>query len=566
MTVESHPLSSDGSGGPVIGRRLLLSGMAAAALAAATGCSTSGESATTASCTSALKFPAAKPPASSAIIPKVAGTPIGWNDYPKPYTTIPDPPGKGGNVSSFHILWGAPPPAMAKNPWWQGLNQRLGVTLQPTLAAAQDYSDKLLTLAASGSFPDITYINFGESPGIQRTVSEGAFHDLTQYLSGDSLKQFPNLQRIPALTWKGSSFQGKLYGVPYPIQPVNGLLGLYRKDWAKRLGVDDPKSPDDVLEMFTAFHTGNPNGDGKPTYGMAELVTGLWNGMYHCPNNWRLDDGGSLSKDWESDEYREVLQFTQKLWKSGTIHPDTLTLTSTQWLEQYQSGKTGLVLGGGPGYFSSAPNSVMALAKQNDPRADSQPWLPPGHDGGKPRMALGSASYGFGGIPSSIKDEKRILELLHVMEYWAAPYGSVEFTYIYYGIEGTMFNFDDNGLPKVVTGDPSTWSDGINYLCGQTEINYFYPGQPGQVELIQRFQGDLISNSIADPTMGLYSPTWARKSGTLTQIQTDTFNSIAVGRQPMSYLDEAIKKWKSQGGDDARKEFQDALQKCASHG
>jgi len=549
---------------PVVGRRLLLSGIAGAALAAAAGCSSSGKSSTTAACTSALKFPSPKPPASTAIIPKVAGTPIGWHDYPKPYVTVPEPPGKGGNVSTYQILWGAPPPGVGKNPWWQGLNKRLGVTVQPTLAAAQDYGAKLLTLAASGSFPDITYVNFTVSgaAGFQRTVSEGAFHDLTQYLSGDGLKEFPNLQRIPELTWVGSSFQGKLFGVPYPIQPVNGLLALYRKDWAKKLGVDNPKSPDEVLEMFTAFHKGNPNGDGKPMYGMAEMVTGLWNGMYHCPNNWRLNKDGTLSKDWESDEYRDVLQFTQKLWKSGTIHPDTLTMSSTQWLEQYESGKTGLVLGGGPGYFSSAPNSVMALTTQHDPKADSQPWLPPGYDGGSPRMALGSASYGFGAIPSSIKDEKRILELLHLMEYWAAPYGSAEYTYVYYGIEGTMFHYDDDGSPKSVTGAPSTWADGINYLCGQTEINYFYPGQPGQVERIQHFQDDLISNAIKDPTMGLYSPTWAQKSGTLTQIQTDAFNSIAVGRKPMSYLDEAITKWKSQGGDTARKEFQNALQGC----
>lgn len=561
MAVE-HLQSTVSSEQPIIGRRLLLSGIAGAAVAAAAGCSSGGaKTGTTATCASALKFPAAKAPASTAIIPKVAGTPIGWNEYPKPYTTIADPPGKGGNVTSFHILWGAPPPALAKNPWWQGLNQRLGVTLQPTLAAAQDYSDKLVTLAASGSFPDITYVNFGEAPGIQRTVSEGAFHDLTQYLSGDGLKQFPNLTRIPALTWTGSSFQGKLYGVPYPIQPVN-LGTLYRKDWAQKLGVDDPKSPDDVLEMLTAFKTGNPRGDGKPTYATAQFVTTFWNGMYHCPNNWRLNDDGTLSKDWESDEYKEALQFTQKLWKAGVIHPDSLTMSSTQWLEQYESGRTGLLLGGGPSYYSSAPNSVMWLTKQSNPEADSQPWIPPGYDGGAPKMPLGSASYGFGAIPSSIKDEDKIIELLHLMEFWAAPFGSTEFTYLYYGIEGKMFNYDDTGAPKGVTGAPSTWADGINYLCGQTEINYFFPGQDGQVERIQEFQDGLIQNAIKDPTMGMYSPTWAEKSGTLTQIQTDAFNNIAVGRQPMSYLDEAIKKWKSQGGDTARKEFQESMQGC----
>lgn len=547
---------------PVLGRRLLLTGLAGAAVAAAAGCSGPGKSATTATCTSALTFPAPKAPESTAIVPKVAGTPIGWNSYPKPYVTVPEPPGKGETVTSFHILWAAPPPALGKNPWWQGLNKRLGVTLQPTLAAAQDYSDKLLALAASGKFPDITYINFSVSPGIQRTVSEGAFHDLTQYLTGDSLKKFPNLQRIPKLTWVGSSFEGKIFGVPYPIQPVNGYLGLYRKDWAQKLGVDNPQNANDVLEMFTAFHTGNPNGDGKPTWGMAELNMGLWQGMYAVPNNWRQNKDGSLSKDWETDEFKDMLQFMQKLWKSGTIHPDTLTMSSTQWLDLYQSGHSGLVLGGGPAYFSTAPNSVMALTTQANPKANSQPWQPPGANGGSPKMPLGSASYGFGAIPTSIKDENKIVELLHLMEFWAAPYGSTEFTYLYYGIEGSMFHYDDTGAPKSVTGGPATWPDGINYLCGQTEINYYFPGQPGQVERIQSFQDNQISNAISDPTLGLYSPTWAEKSGTLAQLQTDTLNGIIVGRQPLSSLDDAIKKWNSQGGDTARKEFEKSLQSC----
>jgi len=544
-----------------------MSGVAGAALALAAGCGSGkkGSSASSSSCVSDLTFPITKTkPQPTEVVPKVAGTPIGWTAYPKPYTTIDKPPGTGGNVSTFQILWGSPPPAMAKNPWWQGLNKRLGVTLQPTLAAAQDYGAKLLTLAASGSFPDITYINFsvGGAAGFQRTVSEGAFHDLTQYLSGDGLKEFPNLARIPALTWTGSSFQGKIFGVPYPIQPVNGLLGLYRKDWAEKLGVDNPKSPDEVLEMFKAFRNGDPNGDGKKnTYGMNEFVTGLWMGMYRAPNNWRLNSDGTLAKDMETDEYKEVIAFTQKLWKAGVIHPDALTLTSNQQEAQYEAGRTGLWLGGGPGWFSSGPNSMIRLTKQNDPKANSQPWLPPGHDGGEPAMALGSASYGFGGIPSSIKDEKKVVELIHLMEYWAAPFGSEEFTYIYYGIEGKMFHYV-NGTPVSVTNGPNEWGNGINYLCGQTEINYYYPGQPGQVQRIQKYEGELIANATKDPTMGLYSPTWVQKSGTLVQMQSDTFNSIAVGRKPMSYLDEAIQQWKSQGGDTARKEFQDALQKC----
>jgi putative aldouronate transport system substrate-binding protein len=47
-------------------------------------------------------------------------------------------------------------------------------------------------------------------------------------------------------------------------------------------------------------------------------------------------------------------------------------------------------------------------------------------------------------------------------------------------------------------------------------------------------------------------------------MQTDGYNAMVVGNQPLSYLNQLISDWKSQGGDQARKEFQQALEKCKS--
>lgn len=565
--MESGDLPSPGIGvGGRVDRRIFLSGLAGAGLAFLGGCGKASSS--SASCVSELKFPAStvkhQP---EEVVSKVKNTPIAWTAYPKPYVTMPEPPGKGGTVSTFQILFSSPPPGLGKNPWWQELNKRLNVKLQPTLAPSPDYATKLLTLAASGNFPDITYINFNQNgqyngAGFQKFIAQGAFHDLTQYLSGDGLKDFPNLQRIPPLTWQGSSFQGKLYGVPYPIQAVNGQLGMYRKDWAEKLGVDNPKNADEVLKMFVAFATQDPNGDGKRnTYGLDGLRQSMWMGMFRAPNNWRLGKDGTLQKDFETEEYRAALEFTNKLWKKGAIHPDALTLTLNQNQDLLHGGRTGFFTQGGWGFFGNQPNTDYTQTRQNNPKANPQPWLPPGHDGGKPAMAIGTASYGFGGIPSSVKDEKKIVELIHIMEYWAAPFGSEEFTFMYKGIEGKMFNYV-KGAPVAVSNGNQNWANGINYLCGPGEINYFYANQPGEAERMQHWQEESLDGATADPTQGLYSPAWVQNAASLVKMEQDAFNRIATGAQPMSHLDEVIKTWKRQGGDQARKEFQDALQKC----
>ena len=46
--------------------------------------------------------------------------------------------------------------------------------------------------------------------------------DLTQYLAGDAIRDYPNLAAIPSRSWKGALVNGKIYGVPIP--PASVLL------------------------------------------------------------------------------------------------------------------------------------------------------------------------------------------------------------------------------------------------------------------------------------------------------------------------------------------------------
>lgn len=553
----------------LIGRRAFLGGMLGmAGMGVLASCGNGAATNTVASCVSNLKFPAAAPPSRPGqLVSKVPNVPLAWTEYPKPYVTVPEPPGKGGTVTTFQILFSSPPPAMSNNPWWQELNKRLNVTWQPTLADSPDYAAKLLTLAASGSFPDITYINFNQNglnngAGFMKFISEGAFHDLTPYLTGSALKKFPNLAQLPAITWKGSSFEGKIYGAPYPIQPVNGQLIMYRKDWAQKLGVDNPKNADEVMRMFVAFSQEDPDGNGKKdTWGIDTPHQGTWNSMFGVPNNWRLNKDGSLTKDLETEEFQEATNFARTMWQKGAFYPDALTLTLNQEESLIESGKTGCFTQGGWAFFGDQPGTMYSLAKENNPAANCAPWLPPGHNGGKPTMYLGSASYGFGAIPTTIKDESRVLELIGLMNYMAAPFGSDEFNFMYHGIEGQMYNMVD-GAPEAVTNGNQNWSNGLNYLCGPTEINYFYANQPGFARTMQQWQEQQIESSVSDPTLNLYSPTWVQQGANLINLQQNAYNSILSGNKPMSYLKQTISDWKSQGGDQARKEFQQALQKC----
>jgi putative aldouronate transport system substrate-binding protein len=60
---------------------------------------------------------------------------------------------------------------------------------------------------------------------------------------------------------------------------------------------------------------------------------------------------------------------------------------------------------------------------------------------------------------------------------------------------------------------------------------------------------------------GLFSDTWSRKQGQLGTIVNDGQNEILSGRKPVSSWDDVLATWKSAGGDQVRRQYEEALQR-----
>lgn len=553
---------------PVMGRRAFLGGMLGLAGAGVLASCGNQAARSAASCVSSLKLPVLQPESRQGeVLSKVTNVPAAWTAYPTPWKSwTKDPPASSGKaISVFEILWAAPPPPVGQNKYWQELNSRIGAPWNVTEADATDYPQKLSALAAAGSFPDITYVNFApngpySAAAFKKFVDEGAFNDLTPHLTGNALKEYSNLQRLPESSWTGAAFEGKIWGPPYPIPPRDDIW-VYRKDWAQKLGVDNPKNANDLKKMFIAFAQGDPNHNGqKNTWAFGVVDSSIWNDVFRVPNQWRLNKDGSLTKDIETEEYKAALDFAVQLWKGGAYHPDALTNTYNQNYPLIQSGHIGFQNSAIVAVMS--PTGLIAQTQQQTPGSNLTPIILPGHDGGKPAPRLNSGAYGFYAIPSSIKSESRIKELLRVLDWWASPFGSEEYTFIEYGVQDLMYHMQD-GAPVPVSDKGATGlSSGLNYMCQPLETNFYYPGLPSHALLSQQTEEKMVQLGVSDPTLSLYSPTDVAQGANLQQIITNGYNDILVGRKPFSSLSDMISTWKSQGGNQSRSEFQKALQKC----
>lgn len=492
----------------------------------------------------------------------VPGGAPAYTKVPPPFRSVAETPGRGGKVSLFSISYAPPPTPRGENAFWQELEKRLGISeFEAILTPQPEYGTRAAALLAGGDLPDLFYLNPGQSAAhLWQALQQGAFTDLTPYLTGDGLRQFPNLALIPEAIWNDTTFDGKIYGAPKPLTRFFGPA--YRADWAAPLGLVFPfENAQQVRDFVLGAAKGDPDAnDRNDTFG-ATHFGGFWdmlgaNQMFRAPNNWRLNDDGSLTYNFETEEYRQSLEFLTQLYADGGYHPDAVGMQFTQGADLWDAGRLGAWFGSSVLFGRAGSRGKI---RELVPTADPQLLAAPGHDGGQGVSYIRSGTFGFTGIPASVgQDEERLLELLRILDYLSAPFGSEEWIFTQYGLEGTHHTVDENG-DRVLNDQGEAERAGLVYFVDNSEASLYFPGAPGEAELALRTQDAMLAIGIDDPTRTLYSPTLVEQDTVLTQFNNDRQAAIITGRDPLSAYDAWIAEWRSRGGDQIRQEFEQAL-------
>jgi putative aldouronate transport system substrate-binding protein len=495
--------------------------------------------------------------------PDLPGTPQGVADayfrYPKDLVkSVQTPPGKGDDVTVFTNPAGAPPPPLDQNPTWQRINKDLNANFKLNLAGtAQDAAAKLNTIVAGGDLPDLLFlgpVSGGSLAGLPDFL-EAKCADLTPFLSGDNIKAYPNLANYPTFAWRGTNivFNNKIFGVPV-VRAVAGSILQLNQTIADKAGVkpDQIKSGADLKKALQAITDPKSN-----VYGIGDqnvtLTPQLAAAMYGAPNNWSLDKSGKLVKDYETDQFKAGLGYLRDLWAAGVYHPDSLTYTNVSAGQAIQAGKFAFYY-----YIEDAFQITWAAMLQAHPDQKLSIVPPFSQDGStKPTYFLGSGNFGGSVLKKASPD--RIKEVLGVLNYFGAPFGSQEQLLLNFGIEGTDFTFDANGNPVPKpdgwANHPVPWA----FMTHAPVVTYTSFQSKDFATLIHGFESAAIPLGIHDATLGLYSQTNGKTGPVIKQAVQDGITAIVTGRQPLSDWDQIVKDWQTKGGNTIRDEYHKAL-------
>jgi putative aldouronate transport system substrate-binding protein len=279
-------------------------------------------------------------------------------------------------------------------------------------------------------------------------------------------------------------------------------------------------------------------------------------GMFRAPNQWR-EVGGKFRRDWETQEYKEAAALMRGFWDAGYVHPDTPTYIQQQGAQVFYAGKF-VMYPTNFFAFGIAWDRLLGINKNFRLNA----LVAPGFDGGK-----GTQFQDWGGNQiTALKKASpdRVKQVIGVLNYLAAPFGTSEYLNLTYGQQGVDFNFDDKGNPVYT----DTGKNNVQYIAWQTIVSspqVLYDAlDPNFVKTAHPIETAAHDQAATDASVGLYSPTNASKGASLTQAMTDGVNQILFGRSPVDSLDQLVSDWRANGGDQIRSELEQEFAKQQS--
>lgn len=458
------------------------------------------------------------------------------------------------------------------------------------------YDTNVSMVISMGSLPDIMVVSSQDE--VEQLVEAGLIEDLTESYNncisdrirkmyesyGDSLKDMV-------------TYDGKIMALPETNITDGPNLVWLRKDWMDKLGLSEPHTIDDVVNIVKHFISEDPGNNGvdasgKPnTVGLAvdTDVTGecgyssefLLDIIFACfgayPKQWIMNDDGEIVYGSVTDEAKEALSYINNLYNQGVIDNDFLLRTSTNICELIENGLCG-------SFFEPwwAPNNPLANAVSRNPDADWQPYLIATDSDGTTSYHSQNPCYKYVVVRKGYEHPEIAAKMISVMfdKVRFDCTDSEEFKNYY------QINVEPTARPLSINVD---YNNALSICYRNIDAAISGRKNPDSLELLERSFYDACSEYIknANKTSTQWAAYMSRIKACSLIAQdnikvvdslyfktTDTMKShwwrlkakekeaylkIISGEEDISYFDTFVKEWNEQGGQTITSEVSESM-------
>jgi putative aldouronate transport system substrate-binding protein len=472
----------------------------------------------------------------------------------------------------YELLRHLPGETLEDNRWSRLYEQVLGIRIQYEWTAKGDlYRQKLGAALASGDIPDVVKVNAQQ---LRQLSEAGLIQDLTE-----AYEQFatPFTKRILAQEGPGpfeaATIDGRLMGIPETLSSIEGAEFLWiRTDWLERLGLEPPRTMEDLLAISKAFTEMDPDGNGEhDTFGLAVTqylwdpakgLTGFMAGFHAYPNLWIEDDAGRLVYGAVQPEVKRALQVLQDMYRDGQIDSEFVFKDGMKVREQIASGKIGMT------YGQQWASFEVQASYTNNPEADWKAFPIVAVAGTDVKVPLRFPTYQFLAVRKGYEHPEAIVKLfnLHLEKNWgetaeyetyySTPYPAWQLSPV------TPFPARKNleayrQLEEMRrTGDMSVLKDEArsihrkieDYLQYNEETGWGWEktyGPDGAFAILDQYEKN--GRLLYERFYGAPTETMIELLDILENLKNDVFISIILG-SPIDEFDRFVEEWHRLGG------------------
>lgn len=343
---------------------------------------------------------------------------------------------------------------ITKNKWVDYVNQQMnkvGITVEFVPVPRWDEVTKMQAMMASGTAPDIT-LTYTYAHA-ESYFNQGGIWDLSEFIDGHdqalNMKKYLGEDVINI----GRNAKNQLYGI-VAKRAVTSKSNLFiRKDWLDKLGLQIPKTTDELYDTIYKMVYNNPDGR-KDVIGA--IVWNSWNmklafsQLASDPVKAAIANGDDAFADYYDPGNREYYRFMNKLYNAGLMNQEYYTMSEDNFKSYIATGTVAFFEYAVNGSVDVLRGSLLKTLQENVPGADiiSIPALKNVNDGNQY-----SAGYALGGLinfcPKTAKAET-VEACMTYLDWLCTKEGGFA---LYHGFEGEHFNYDANGVPVVIDAE-----------------------------------------------------------------------------------------------------------------
>lgn len=243
---------------------------------------------------------------------------------------------------------------------WQEYEKMTNIHMNWTTVHTEALAEKRNLLLAAGDYPEVFFASAFSKTDLVKYGEQGVFLALDQYID----KYAPNfkalLEKYPSVKQGVTMADGKIYGFPTIYDPAFESLRVgmpwINQAWLDKLGLKSPETTDELYEVLKAFKEQDPNGNGIQDeqgwgtgYGIKYLMDSL-KGSFGLNKQGTMNPNLDFKEGTEefrfvptTDEYKQLLQYVNKLYTEGLINKDVFTVEPQVFAAEASKGNFGMI-------------------------------------------------------------------------------------------------------------------------------------------------------------------------------------------------------------------------------